>query len=257
MFVGMRLKRPVLIVLMTLGLGYAAIVGAAFNFQRALIFPAPTRAREPHHGLVRGAGFVAMHFPGSPTIVHLHGNAEQLADSEWLAGKFVERGFGFYAVEYPGYGLSAATPVSEEAIYATVEAALIALEKSVPKDQLILQGQSLGSGIAVEMARRGHGSKLMLVAPYTSIPEVAAAAMPFLPGRLLVRDQFNSAAKASAVTLPVLLVHGSDDEVIPIRMSQTLAKLFPNATLRIVPGAHHNDLIDRPEVLEALATFAR
>src|SRR5688572_28825741 len=81
MFVGMRLKRPVLIVLMTLGLGYVAIVAAAFIFQRALIFPAPATAREPRQGLVRGQGFVAMHFPGTPTIVHFHGNAEQLADS--------------------------------------------------------------------------------------------------------------------------------------------------------------------------------
>ncbi|MBS1151082.1 MAG: hypothetical protein H6Q89_2780 [Myxococcaceae bacterium] len=246
-----------MIAVTTVLLVYVAIAAAAFFFQRAMIFPTPAQAREPRVGLVRGDGFVATHLPGTPTIVHLHGNAEQLSDSDWLAETLALRGFGFYAIEYPGYGLAASTPVSEEAIYSTVEAALRALEQTVPRDQLILQGQSLGSGVAVEMARRGHGSKLMLISAYTSIPDVAASAFPFLPARLLVRDRFDSASKARDISVPVLLIHGGQDEIVPTRMSRTLATLFPKATLRIVEGAHHNDLVDRPEVIDALVNFAR
>lgn len=244
-------------VLAALLIGYGGLVGAVYALQRKLIFPAPQGDREPTKGLVRGDGFFAMHHPGTPTVVHLHGNAEALWHSEWLAEKYAERGLGFYAIEYPGYGLAGATPVSEDAIYATVEKAIAALERTVPKDQIVLQGQSLGSGVAVEMAKRGHGSRLILVAPYTSIADVAAEAFPFLPGRWLVRDRFESASKAKGISLPVLLVHGSEDEVIPTHMGRTLAGLFPNATLRIIEGAHHNDLIDRPEVLEALTAFSR
>lgn len=246
-----------LIAASTLVLGYLAIVIALFTFQRKLIFPAPQGDRAPTKGLVRGDGFIAMHFPGTPTVVHLHGNAEALWHSEWLAAKYAEQGIGFYAIEYPGYGLAAATPVSEEAIYAAVEAALTALEKTVPKDQLILQGQSLGSGVAVEMARRGHGSKLVLISAYTSIPDVAAGVLPFLPARLLVRDRFESAKKAKDITLPVLLIHGSADEVIPTQMTHDLAKLFPHATVKIIDGAHHNDLFDHPEVFDALQAATR
>ena len=245
----------VLVVLATLLIGYLAIVAALFAFQRKLIFPAPQGDRAPAQGLVRGDGFFALHSPGTPTVVHLHGNAEALWHSEWLAQRYAEQGLGFYAIEYPGYGLAAATPVSEEAIYGTVEKAIRAL--NVPKEQLILQGQSLGSGVAVEMAKRGYGSRLILVAPYTSIADVAAEAFPLLPARWLVRDRFDSAWKAKDLTLPVLLVHGSEDEVIPTHMARTLAKIFPNATLQIVDGAHHNDLIDRPEVIDALTAFSR
>jgi uncharacterized protein len=252
-----RVRRPVVIALTILVLGYVAIAAAAFVFQRRLIFPAPFPAREPTRGLIRGDGFIAMHFPGTPTIVHLHGNAEQLSSSEWLAARFVEKGFGFYAVEYPGYGLAVGTPVSEVAIYSAVEAALIALEKTVPKEQLVLLGQSLGSGVAVEMAKRGHGSKLMLVSPYTSMGDVAAGVLPFLPARLLVRDKFDSASKAKDVSVPVLVIHGSDDEVVPSSMGRALAPMFPNAKLQIVEGAHHNDLISRPDVLDSLQHFAR
>lgn len=252
----MKPKRVAMIILTTVAVLFLVVAGAAFFLQRAMIFPAPANVREPKNGLVRGKGFAALHRPGTPTVVHLHGNAEQLADSEWLADKFGEHGIGFYAVEYPGYGLSASTPVSEEAIYATVEAALVSLEETVPREQIILQGQSLGSGVAVEMAKRGHGSKLMLVSPYTSIPDVAAAVFPLLP-KFLVRDRFDSASKAPDIKLPVLLVHGSEDEIVPSQMSRTLATLFPSVTLRMIDGARHNDLIDRPEVLEALMTFAR
>ena len=253
----MRPKRIAVIVLATLAVGYFAIVAVVFALQRSMIFPAPAGARVPRSGLVRGGSFIAFHLPGPRVVVHFHGNAEQLADSEWLGGKFVEQGLGFYAVEYPGYGLAAATPVSEEAIYAAAEAALSELEKTVPREQMVLEGQSLGTGVAVEMAKRGHGSKLVLLSAYTSIPDVAAVAVPFLPARLLVRDRFDTASKAKALALPVLLIHGSADEVIPVEMSRSLATLFPNATLKIIEGAHHNDLIDRPEVLEALVGFAR
>ena len=104
------------VALATVLIAYAAIVVAAFVFQRSLIFPAPQGNREPTQGLIRGDGFFAMHHPGTPTVVHLHGNAEALWHSEWLAAKYAERGIGFYAIEYPGYGLAAATPVSEAAI---------------------------------------------------------------------------------------------------------------------------------------------
>lgn len=250
-------KRIALIVVSTLVLSYVAIVAAVFVLQRSLLFPAPTGARAPSQGLIRDKGFIAMRLPGPKTVVHFHGNAEQLSDTEWLGRKFVDQGLGFYAVEYPGYGLAASTPVSEAAIYSAAEAALVELEKTVPKELIVLEGQSLGTGVAVEMARRGHGSKLVLLSAYTSIPDVAAGVLPFLPTRLLVRDRFETASKAQGLSLPVLLIHGSEDEIIPTGMSRSLAKLFPNATLRIVDGAHHNDLIRRPEVLEALAAFAR
>lgn len=245
------------IIAVTVVVTYLALMTALFAFQRKLIFPAPVSDRAPARGLVRGEGFVAMHYPGTPTVVHLHGNAEVLWHSEWLAQKYAERGLGFYAVEYPGYGLSAAAPLSEDAICAAVEAALVALEKTVPKDQLVLQGQSLGTGVAVEMAKRGHGSKLILVSPYTSIADVAADAVPFFPARWLVRDRFMTAEKAKDVALPVLIVHGTQDEVIPVAMGKTLGGLFPHARVMLVEGAHHNDLIDRAEVIEAMTAFAR
>jgi hypothetical protein len=197
--------------------------------------------------------------PGAPTVVHFHGNGDQLADQVVVARRFQEAGLGFYVMEYPGYGLAADRGPSEQRIYAAAETALAHLHTAlgVPREHTVLQGQSLGSGVAVEMARRGLGARLVLLTPYTSIADMGARMFPFLPARLLARDRFDSASKAPSLTLPVLIVHGTRDEVIPVDMGQTLGRLFPHATVRLVEGATHNDVFYAPGVLPELVRFAR
>jgi uncharacterized protein len=248
---------------------YGGLCVLVFFQQRRLVFPAPPGAREPAlpgATVLRLAGpggtpVFALHVPapeGAPTVVHFHGNGEQLADTEWLAGEFQRAGLGFCAVEYPGYGLAGAQGPSEQGLYAAAEVALAHLHGAlgVPRERTVLQGQSLGSGVAVEMARRGYGARLVLITPYTSLVAVGARLFPWLPARLLVRDVFDSAAKAPAVAVPVLILHGTRDEVIPVDMGEHLGTLFPHATVRRLEGKHHNDVLSGPGTLGELLRFA-
>jgi alpha-beta hydrolase superfamily lysophospholipase len=266
----MRAQRVFFIIAATLLLGYLALCVLVFVRQREMLFPVPPGAREPKlpgASLLRIPGperstVYAFHVPapeGAPTVVHFHGNGEQLADTAWLAQRFQEAGLGFYAVEYPGYGLAAGQGPSEKGIYAAAEAALTHLHETlgVPRERTVLQGQSLGSGVAVEMAKRGHGARLVLISPYTSITEIGARIFPLLPASLLVRDPFDSATKAPGLRLPVLIVHGTRDEVIPVDMGQRLGTLFPNASVRLLEGRSHNDVFDRPSTLQDVVRFAR
>jgi uncharacterized protein len=98
----------------------------------------------------------------------------------------------------------------------------------------------------VEMARRGHGARLILVSPYTSMGDMAAAVFPLLPGRLLVRDRFDSLSKVAELKLPTLVVHGDRDEVVPASQGRALARAIPGAELVDVPHAGHNDVLERP-----------
>ncbi|GIW72142.1 MAG: alpha/beta hydrolase [Planctomycetota bacterium] len=242
----------------------AAVLGVAGMLAciapRRLIFPAPRPRPVPVPpgaalleipvGTAPGPAF-ALHLPappGAPTLVWFHGNAEQLADQLPLAERLHARGLGVYAIEYPGYGpASQSGRPSERAIYAAAEAALAHLRQAlgVPPARTVLAGRSLGSGVAVEMARRGHGARLLLLSAYTSIPEVAAWHLGGLPLGWLVRDRFDSAAKTAELQLPVLLVHGTRDPVIPAAMSERLAASLPRAEVVLVPGAGHNDLFAR------------
>ncbi|MEZ4225617.1 MAG: alpha/beta hydrolase [Polyangiaceae bacterium] len=251
---------------------YSAVCLLAYLGQRKLLFPAPTRGEVP---VMDGAKLTkvttpqgrvvhALHVPAvgsAPTVVHFHGNGEELADLVPLAWSFRRSGLGFFAVEYPGYGLSKAYAPSEADLYSDAEAALWHLHNglSIPTEQVVLQGQSLGSGVATEMAKRGHGMRLVLISPFTSVPDVAREKLPILPAKLLLKDRFDNAAKAAGIALPVLIVHGTEDEVIPVQMGEALSKIFPNASLFLAEGAHHNDLFvqDGRRVLERIAAFAK
>lgn len=256
---------------LSLVIGYGALTGAAYALQRKLLFPAPQppRAPSPSQGkLIKTTSssgnevFVLWSFTTQdrPTIVHFHGNGEQLADIGNLAQWFYSEKINMLAVEYPGYGLASEQSPSEEELYLSAEEALRYLREQllIPVEQTILMGQSLGTGVATEMARRGHGARLILLSPYTSIPDVAAHVIPVFPVRKLLKDRFATAEKASQITIPVKIIHGEKDALIPAQMGKTLGTLFPHAVVEIVTGAHHNDLFSPPHgpsLLAGLATF--
>lgn len=246
---------------------YAAACALAFIWQRDFVFPAPQVGRPPQQAeRLRGRpGGPLLLWLSPPTVtadvvVHFHGNAEQVADTEPLGDLVASAGLGFAAVEYPGYGLRSGdgAPSEEALVGDALEAVeLLAGPLGVARDRLVLSGQSLGTGVAVELARRGVGSRMLLVSPYTSLPDVAAAMLPFLPVRWLMRDRFASADKAPDLALPVLVVHGEQDEVIPFALGRTLASRFPSGRLLAIPEGHHNDLWARPEVRAAVTAFLR
>lgn len=259
-----------IVLLTTVAVVYVGLCAWVFFNQRRMLFPVPPGAREPRlYGatLVRlpgpeGTTVYALHVPappGAPTVVHFHGNGEQLADEAWLAQRYQEAGLGFYAVEYPGYGLAGGREPSERDIYAAAQAAVEYLHGAlgVPREHTVLEGQSLGSGVAVEMARRQLGARLTLITPYTSMVELGGHLFPWLPVRWLAKDPFDSAAKAPGLALPVFILHGTADEVIPVDMGRRLGTLFPNASVHILEGKHHNDVLDSPAVREELVRFAR
>lgn len=250
----------------TLGLRVAAFVFVGYTlacvavaaFYRRFVYPAPLRAIVPTPDATLlearssdGATARAFRFgPARPplTVLFFHGNGEIAEDNFDLARSLASHGWGVVLAEYRGYGVSrAAGRPSERALYDDAEAVLTSLD--VENDRLVVMGYSLGTGVAVEMAARGHGRALVLLAPYTSIPDVAARHVPFLPMHLLVRDAFDSEAKAAKIHLPVFVAHGDRDEVVPFDMGETLAHTFPHARFVTVSGAHHTDLFETDDHL--------
>jgi len=255
-------KRRALKVLFSAARIYLCVALILFLLQRYLVFPAPRGSRPPAGSVVTGPGFRALWTPpppGGPVVVHFHGNGEDLADLGAIVDLFVTAGAGALAVEYPGYGISRADGAStESSVYAAGAAALEYLRSQGYAD-VVLAGQSLGTGVAAELASRGLGSRLVLVSPFTSLVAVAGSHYPWLPVHLLLRDRFDTASKAPRIAVAVLLLHGSDDEIVPASMSGELERLFPHASRVVIQGAHHNDLLwsHRDELRGAIAGFLR
>ncbi len=235
------------------GLYALACVVAALAY-RPFLFPAPSRpstisgrddSRETLEAKTSdGQTAWALCFgpkDAALTVVFFHGNGELATDNVGLARELASHGHAVALAEYRGYGNArAAGPPTEAGLYADAEAIIKAL--AVPRDRLVLMGFSLGTGVATEMAARGYGHALVLLAPYTSIPDVAAHHVPVLPMRLLMRDKFDSKSKAASITMPVLVAHGDVDEVVPFDMGETLAHTFPHGVFAPVPGGHHTDM---------------
>lgn len=256
------MTRALLVVAGALAAGYLGLCGLLFALQRSMLFPAPKLEETPQGAsrllVVPGGTRVLWRegAPGGPVVVHFHGNGEQVAGLSWLAEAFAARGVAFAAVEYPGYPGAPGQP-SEASLLAAGEAGVrhVVEGLGVARERLVLQGQSLGSGVAVALAAQGWGTRLVLLSPYTSLPDVAARALPAFPVRWLMRDRFDSAALAPGLRLPTLVVHGTRDEVVPFDLGQALAGRIPGGTFFPVEGAGHNELWDRGGALEAVLRF--
>jgi fermentation-respiration switch protein FrsA (DUF1100 family) len=231
----------------------AAALAAHLYYPR-LLYPAPRSDPEsPAEGkllTLRARDGAIVHATelegpaGAPVIVYFHGNGVVIGDDLWMAREFVRRGVGVVLCEYRGYGLSVSSRApSETGLYDDAEAVLVALaERGIARERITLFGESLGTGVASEMAARGLGAAVVLVTPYTSIPEVASRFVFGLPVGWLMRERFDSFAKARRVSVPALLLHGTADEIVPYDMGVRLAATFPRARLITVAGGHHNDL---------------
>lgn len=250
---------------------YAAVLLAAYLGQRRLMyFPDRTRTLPVEVGLTDvveraldapdGARIMAWYGkagPGQPTLLYFHGNAGSLAARAERIRRFMGEGWGVYMMSYRGYGGGTGNP-SESANVADARLAYDALvSEGVASASVILYGESLGTGVAARIAGERPAAGLILDAPYTSIVEVAKQAYPYLPVSALLKDRYETTAYIGKVQMPLLILHGERDPVIPVTMGRELAKLA-NEPKRLVtlPNAGHSDIyIDGNRGLDAVLAW--
>ncbi len=185
--------------------------------------------------------------PGADIVVAFHNNRSTAEDQLPMARALASRGLGVALVEYRGYGRDAGRDdPTEEGLFADGEAVLAHLAtRGFGPGRVVLWGTSLGTGVAAEMARRGLGRALVLVTPYTSIPDLVTSVVPFAPARQIIADCFDTLARSAAIRVPTLVIHGDRDEVVPFWMGQRVAHAIGGARFVRVHGGHHGDLFAR------------
>lgn len=200
---------------------------------------------------------------GGRTVVYLHGNGSDLGSITPLAGLFARRGLGFAAVEYPGYGPAAGQRISQAAILDACRDGLDHLRSGgLTAAETVLVGESLGSAVAAHLAAdgelRGEGTgRLVLISPFTSMTAMVQRVVRVFP-RWFVPDRWETETLTDRIDVPTLLVHGSEDSVVPPTMSRVLAERIPGARRVVVEGRNHNDLWEEPsDCLDAVVDFAR
>lgn len=237
---------------------YLVILAGLYLVQRKLLYfpdprrPLPAEAGVPEMRAVTlrtadGLDIVAWWRPptdgGQPVILFLHGNAGHLGVRAFKIRPMLDRGWGVLLPAWRGYSGNPGSP-TEAGLYEDGRAALRFLERQgIDPSRLAFYGESLGGGVAVQLATETEPGAMVLEAPFTSVPDVAQPRFPFAPARLLVKDRFNSLAKITSVTVPLLIVHGVQDEIVPVRYGRRLFEAARQPkTARFIEGAGHNDL---------------
>lgn len=245
---------------------YGALLGTLYVTQERLLFPATvlpadhqfrfdvpfTEMRIP----VPGASLDALLFTQAQPrglVFFLHGNAGNL--NTWTTGvDFYRRvNYDMFMLDYRGYGRSTGRIESEAQLHADVRAAWDAIAPRYAGKPIVIYGRSLGTGLAVQLARDVHPQLLVLVSPYTSIVDAARRRYPFVPS-MLVKYPLRTDAAIGSVRSPILFAHGTGDQVIPIEASHQLRALArAPTTMLAIDGASHHDIHRHPGYVEPLA----
>jgi pimeloyl-ACP methyl ester carboxylesterase len=222
-----------------------------------------------HRFAVAGAEIFVWSVPpasGQPVVFYLHGNSGNLASRAARFRFLTQQGFGLLAPTYRGASGSDGYP-SEPAIIADTLAVWQAASDLVGETPAIIYGESLGTGVALaldEQLRRRSEAHLpkgiVLEAPYLSMPDIAKTHFP-LPEPILsqIRSRWNSARRAPDVITPVLVLHGTDDQMVPYAHGQAIFDLLASSQKELitVEAGTHNGLWTDPTARDRLIKFIR
>lgn len=249
--------KPLLALLAAVGIAYLLMCGYLYLAQRSLMyFPTPAREGRPHFVLSHDGQSlrVASHVrSGEAAVLYFGGNAEDVGFSiADLAAAFPEA--SIFAMHYRGYGGSSGEP-SERALVA--DALALYTHVRATHSRITLVGRSLGSGIALQLARARPVARLVLVTPFHSMRELAQHHYPAFPVRWLLHDTWESTRYANGLRIPTTVVLASHDRVIPRWSSERLVESLDPALTRVheIPGTGHNSISNGSGYAEALARW--
>ena len=265
---GKRTMTVMTAILVSLLCVYAGVLAMLYFTQRSLMyFPetihtTPAAAGLPQAEEVKlttsdGEHIIAWHVPprdGKPVILYFHGNGGALRYRVERFTRLTNDGIGIVAVEYRGYGGSSGSP-SERGLIADAEAGYAFAAARYPAQQIVLWGESLGTGVAVALAAEKPVGRVILEAPFTSAVAVGAKHYWYVPVRLLMTDQFRSDARIGKVTAPLLILHGVKDQTVPYAMGEQLFALAnkPKHIVRFLDGGHED--LDKNGAMIAVGRF--
>jgi len=159
------------------------------------------------------------------TILFLHGNAGSLENRIHKINHFQDMNVNFLLVSWRGFNGNKGTP-TEKGLYEDARSAVRWLEsKGVSEKKIIIYGESLGTGVATEIAQNENFAGIILESPFTSMVDAGKNKYPYLPIKLLLKDKYESKKKIKNIKIPILIMHGKVDNIVPFYMGKKLYDL--------------------------------
>ena len=260
---------------------YVAVLALLYFFQERLIF-FPSKL-EPNHEFsfdqpfeeirldangtwISGLKFLAQSRDGGQiysdangkrkakngAVIFFHGNAGNLQGWGKYAQHFTDLGYDFYLFDYRGYGKSGGEISSQEQLYADTDAMMQLVLREYDAGEVTALGYSVGSGLAARTAQKYGTKRLVLIAPYFSLEELAREKTPFVP-KFLIKYKIPTFECVGGFGGPVTIFHGEHDELIGVDNSRRLLKFLKPGDKIYELNAGHNDILGLSELWEKLA----
>ncbi|MCH8829313.1 MAG: alpha/beta hydrolase [Planctomycetes bacterium] len=188
-------------------------------------------------------GWFVPHIRPRAVVLFAHGNAGNISHrAETLRILNQRHGLAVMAFDYRGYGRSEGDP-NEQGLLQDARAARkwLAERTGVSQREIVLMGRSLGGGVMVDLAAEDGARGLILASTFTSLPDVAAEHIKWIPARALMKNRFDSLSKLGRYKGPLLQSHGDADEIIPYELGRTLFETAVGPKRFVtIPGGTHN-----------------
>lgn len=232
------------------------VIGFFYLFQRQLLYLPQSGDINPANsglpnvqliqlqtqdGLSLNSWYAPARSQNMPTIIYFHGNAGHISHGAWLIQEYTKAGYGMFILGYRGFSNNKGQP-TEAGLYIDARTAILYLnDHTAPMHCIVLFGESLGTGIAVQMATEFQVGAVILQSPYTSITDVGQTHYPFLPVSWLLEDRYESIKKIHNLQAPLFIFHGEQDKTVPVELGKQLYASAPEPkTLKIYPNIGHN-----------------
>ena len=159
------------------------------------------------------------------TLIFFHGNAGSLENRIHKLNHFRDMNINFLIIAWRGFSGNNGNP-SEQGLYEDGKSAIDWLiKKGVSEKNLILYGESLGTGVATHLAQNKNFAGVILETPFTSMIDAAKKFYPYIPVKLLLKDKFENYKKIKNINLPILIMHGEIDQLVPFSMGKKIYEI--------------------------------
>ena len=254
----MHLLTGIILVLAILAVFFVIIIGTIYSKQEGFFFY-PTKLSPnypfnqfpehkeflydtPNNGRINALLFKTQE-QAKGLVVYAHGNSRSLDDWAWVNKDFTNLGYDFLIYDYRTFGKSQGE-MNEENLYSDLRFIINEMSNNYPIEKTVLYGRSLGAAMATQMATEFKAKCLILETPFSSMLSMAHASVPFIPVKYVLRYKFNNKRKMKSLLCPVHILHGTADELIPLRHAKKLHRAYgkQDGSLTIIENGTHNNL---------------
>ena len=189
------------------------------------------------------------------TILFLHGNAGSLENRIHKINHFKDMNVNFLIIAWRGFSGNKGKP-NESGLYEDARSAIRWLtSKGVEEKNIIIYGESLGTGVAVEIAQFQNFGGIILESPFTSMIDVGKEKYPFLPVKIILKDRYESNKKIKNIKIPIMIMHGKLDNIVPFHMGEKMYQLASEPKYSYFSDYDNHMMEYNKKLLETLKSF--